>query len=33
LGGQEDVVQGEASVLVAFADARSALQARSLLPG
>jgi KipI family sensor histidine kinase inhibitor len=33
LDGQEDVVQGEMSVLVAFADARSARQARSALPG
>jgi KipI family sensor histidine kinase inhibitor len=31
LGGQEDVVQGEATVLVAFDDARSARTARSLL--
>lgn len=30
-GGQEGVVQGEASVLVAFTDARSAREARSLL--
>jgi KipI family sensor histidine kinase inhibitor len=30
-GGQEEVIQGEASVLVAFADARSAREARSLL--
>jgi KipI family sensor histidine kinase inhibitor len=33
LDGQEDVVQGEASVLVLFADDRSALLARSALPG
>ena len=31
LGGQEDVVQGEATVLVAFDDTRSARAARSLL--
>jgi KipI family sensor histidine kinase inhibitor len=31
LGGQEDVVQGEATVLVAFGDAQSARAAQSLL--
>jgi KipI family sensor histidine kinase inhibitor len=33
LDGQEDIVQGETSVLVALADARSARQARSALSG